>query len=65
MAVRGAIKGLLRRAGVDARRHDPWASLAARRARLLDEGGYGLVLEVGANSGQYGRELRAHGPRGE
>jgi len=65
MAVRRAIKGLLRRAGVDARRLDPWASLAARRARLLDEGGYGLVLDVGANSGQYERELRAHGYRGE
>lgn len=65
MAVRRAIKGLLRRAGVDARRHDPWASLAARRAILLEDGGYGLVLDVGANSGQYGRELRAHGFRGE
>jgi len=65
MAVRRAIKDLLRRVGVDARRHDPWASLAARRARLLEEGGYGLVLDVGANSGQYGREIRAHGYRGE
>lgn len=56
-----AVKNLARRAGVDVRRHDPWSSPAARRSRLLQACGFTLVLDVGANSGQYGRELRQRG----
>jgi FkbM family methyltransferase len=58
-----AAKGLARRAGADVRRHDPWATSGARRRRLLGDGGFGLVLDVGANAGQFGRELRENGYR--
>jgi FkbM family methyltransferase len=58
------IVGLARRAGVDVRRHDPWGSLAARRQRWLLAEEIELVLDAGANSGQYGAELREHGYRG-
>jgi FkbM family methyltransferase len=56
-----AVKSLARRAGVDVRRHDPWDSPAARRTRLLAGNDFELVLDVGANTGQYGRELRERG----
>jgi FkbM family methyltransferase len=55
------VKNLARRAGLDVRRHDPWSSPAARRTRLLAGNDFVLVLDVGANSGQYGRELRQRG----
>jgi FkbM family methyltransferase len=59
-----AIKALARRLGVDIARHDPWSLPAARRSRLLAEGCFELVLDVGANSGQTGVALRNYGYRG-
>jgi FkbM family methyltransferase len=53
-------KLLGRRAGVDIARHRP---LGRRRASLLARRSISLVLDVGGNRGQYGRELRAHGYR--
>src|SRR4051812_3937569 len=50
-----------RRAGVDVSRYRP---LARRRAALLETLGIAVALDVGANVGQYGRELREHGFRG-
>ena len=50
-----------RRAGLDVRRYIPASSFAARRARIMACAGIDLVLDVGANEGQYGRELRANG----
>ena len=60
-SILSAAKALARRLGVDVRRHDAWSLPAARRVQLLKDGRFGLVLDVGANAGQYGRELRAHG----
>jgi FkbM family methyltransferase len=54
---------LLRRAGLDVRRFpgvEPWA----QTGRLLQHLGVDLVLDVGANDGGYGRELRASGYTG-
>jgi FkbM family methyltransferase len=60
-----AVKNVARRAGLDVRRHDPWSAPAARRTRLLASNDFALVLDVGANGGQYGRELRARGYAGD
>ncbi len=52
------VKRVAERAGFDVARHRP---RGARRAALLREYGVTLVLDVGANAGQYASELRAYG----
>jgi FkbM family methyltransferase len=65
MRLRAAAKRALRRAGWDLNRHPaPWDA-AHRRSVLLAHLGVDLVIDVGANSGQYAGELRAYGYRGE
>jgi len=44
--------------GIDVRPYAPHSSAAARRARIIALHGIDLVLDVGANSGQYARDLR-------
>jgi FkbM family methyltransferase len=41
-----------------------WRTLGYRRKKVLDEIPINLVLDVGANAGQYGRELRGSGYNG-
>lgn len=63
--VRGAIRNVLKRAGVDV---VPITSLRhplERRRRLLEALHVDLVIDVGANSGQYGSELREIGYTGQ
>jgi FkbM family methyltransferase len=50
-----------RRFGVELGRYSPTRSAEARRARILATDRIDLVLDVGANSGQYGRQLRRSG----
>lgn len=57
----GALRGLLRRMGVDVVRHRPVPHHLARRAHLLARFAPDVVLDVGANSGIYARELRSLG----
>lgn len=58
------LKRLLNRAGIDVVRHRPVPLHLARRAHLLSRFGVTVVLDVGANAGLYGRELRNLGYRG-
>jgi FkbM family methyltransferase len=55
------VKRLGRRVGIEVSRYRPYA---ARRMQLLDRTGILTVIDVGANTGGYGRELRASGYRG-
>lgn len=56
-----AIRALLNRAGLDVVRHRPVPPHLARRAHLLSRFGVTVVLDVGANAGIYGGELRQIG----
>lgn len=55
---------IFRRSGFDVVRYHPGGSATARRMHLLRLHGVDLVLDVGANVGQYGRALRADGYAG-
>src|SRR5215210_2863575 len=57
---RGA-KRIARRLGYEVRPYTPLRSLAAARERLFARLGIDLVLDVGANAGQYGAMLREQG----
>ena len=49
---------------LDVRRWAPAGVAAARRLRILEDAGVSTVLDVGANHGQFAKELRAGGYRG-
>ncbi|HEX6037883.1 FkbM family methyltransferase [Longimicrobium sp.] len=55
------LRRLLNRAGIDVVRHDPVPHHLARRAHLLRRFAPDVVLDVGANAGLYGREVRQVG----
>ena len=55
---------IFRRSGFDVVRHHPGSSASARRIHLFDRYGIGLVLDVGANVGQYALSLRRDGYAG-
>lgn len=61
--MRSLLKRLARGAGYEIRRYAPDSSERARLARLLEHHDIDLVLDVGANAGQYALELRALGYR--
>jgi FkbM family methyltransferase len=60
--VRDVLRGLARRAGYEVRQYTPLRSFAAAREALLARAD--VVLDVGANAGQYGELLRERGYRG-
>lgn len=55
------VRDQLRRRGWIVEKRSPSTDEALRRAAMLDELGIETVLDVGANIGRYGHELRAHG----
>jgi FkbM family methyltransferase len=62
-----ALRAVLQRFGIDVKRYGVLVgrhTLLAVRARVLQEVGIDLVLDVGANEGQYALLLRASGYRG-
>ncbi|HSN91740.1 MAG TPA: FkbM family methyltransferase [Anaeromyxobacteraceae bacterium] len=64
MGLRRLLKRALRATRWDVVLVEESAHAAARRVRLLRAMGIDLVLDVGANLGQFGRELRARGYAG-
>lgn len=59
-----AIKRLGRMVGLDIRRFDPYRDPLYRLARIAADQEIDLVLDVGANTGQFARQMRHHGYRG-
>jgi FkbM family methyltransferase len=64
-AARDVVRRLARKAGFDVVSYSPMCSHELRRAQLLRERGVGLVLDGGANRGQYAKRLRQLGYEGE
>jgi FkbM family methyltransferase len=62
--LRDRLRRLARRAGYEVRQHTPLRSFAAAREELMARRGVDVVLDVGANAGQYGELLRERGYRG-
>ena len=58
------MRRLARRAGYELRQYTPLRSFAAARDELIARRGVDVVLDVGANAGQYGELLRERGYRG-
>ncbi|HEX6961975.1 MAG TPA: FkbM family methyltransferase, partial [Lacipirellula sp.] len=59
-----ALKRLIRRSGYDLRRYQPRTHPVAKKFDLMRRLGIDLVLDVGANTGQFAGELREQGYRG-
>jgi hypothetical protein len=52
------LKSLLRNLGWELVKYRPKTHALARRKLILDRAGVDLVVDVGANAGQFGRQLR-------
>ena len=63
--LKGMVHTVLRKlTGFDVVRYNSYNFNQLRRSQLLAKTGISCVLDVGANNGQYGRELRTAGYRG-
>ena len=58
------MRGALHRIGLDVVRYDPAHLLYVRRAQVLAERGIGVVVDAGANTGQFATRVREDGFRG-
>lgn len=58
MSIKGEIRRVLWKLGYDVSRFDPTSHPLARRKKLIELYAIDLVLDVGANEGQYARQLR-------
>jgi FkbM family methyltransferase len=59
--IKKCIRRVVERSGFELHREGVASSASIRRARLLRELGVKLVLDVGANVGRYGSDLRSYG----
>jgi len=64
-AIELLIRRTANRCGIDITRHRPEASEAGRLAAMLKHHGVNLVLDVGANVGQFAQGLRRAGYQGQ
>jgi FkbM family methyltransferase len=62
--LRERLRRLARGAGYELRQYTPLRSFAAARDELMERRGVDVVLDVGANAGQYGELLRERGYTG-
>jgi FkbM family methyltransferase len=62
--LRERLRQVARRAGYEVRQYTPLRSFAAAREALMESRGVDVVLDVGANAGQYGELLRGRGYAG-
>lgn len=65
MSILHELRLLARKAGVEIARYNPKHSQAARLAQLLAHNKIDTVLDIGANDGGYGKELREGGYAGD
>lgn len=59
------IRKLTRYCGVDIARYTPSASVAAQLSKALELANINMIFDVGANEGQFTREIREYGYAGE
>lgn len=64
-SVKQGLKTVLNRIGIEAHRYNPSASKSARLIAALRTYKIDLVFDVGANDGQFAREIRAGGYSGQ
>lgn len=55
------IKSQLRHMGIDAMRLSPLSNFGLQTAEIIGQGGFDIVFDVGANTGQFACELRENG----
>jgi FkbM family methyltransferase len=65
IGVKERVRSLLHRAGLDLVRSLDDGHLLKQAVRVMDERRVGVVFDVGANSGQWARTIRALGYRGQ
>lgn len=65
MQMEALIKKLARYLGIDVRRYAPQTSEDARVQALLSSNRIDMVFDIGANTGQYARQLRSGGYQGK
>jgi FkbM family methyltransferase len=65
MGLIGMVRKAVRKCGWDIIKYIPAGHPLARREKLLKQYNIGVVFDVGANTGQYGKELREIGYQGK
>jgi len=65
MGIGHTIRRIVRRCGYDVIRYSPIKPATARIVRILDDHDIDIVLDVGANAGQYAKKLRDAKYRGK
>ncbi|MBK9316494.1 MAG: FkbM family methyltransferase [Acidobacteria bacterium] len=58
MSIKGEIRRVLWKLGYDISRFDPTSHYLARRKKLIELYEIDLILDVGANTGQYAQQIR-------
>lgn len=62
--MKSIVKKLSRKFGVEIGRYRPYNSLPAQLVKALDLAGINIIFDIGANEGQFAREIREYGYAG-